>query len=82
MPWLRARRQARAAARNDNDDDKDEDEDNRVQRATKVLAAGDTRAMRCAGGQRLATQSSMIAGQRMTTKRAADKSKQQPTIVR
>jgi len=79
-PRLRARRQARAAARDD--EDKDEDEDNRVQRATKALAAGDTRATRCAGGRRPATQSSMIAEQQAMTKRAADKSKQQPTIAR
>jgi len=81
-PWLPACQQARATARNDND--KDEDEDNRAQRATKALAAGDTRATRCAGGRRPATQSSMIAGQRALalTKRAADKSKQQPTIAR
>ena len=76
-PWLRAREQARAASRDDND----KDEDDRVQRATKALAAGDTRATRCAGGRRPATQSSMIAGQRATTKRAAYKSKQQPTIA-
>ena len=61
-----------AAAR----DDDDEDENDRTQRVTKALAAGDTRATRCAGGRRPATQSSMIAGQRATTKRAADKSKQ------
>ena len=36
-PWLRARQQARAATR----DDDDKDEDDRVQRATKALAAGD-----------------------------------------
>jgi len=76
-PWLRARQQACAATR----DDDDKDEDDRVQRATKALAAGDTRATRCAGGRRPATQSSMIAGLRATTKRAAYKSKQQPTIV-
>ncbi len=76
-PRLRARRQARAATR----DDGNEDEDDHVRRATKALATGDTRATRCAGGRRPATQSSMIAGQRVTTKsRAADKRKQQPTI--
>jgi len=62
-PRLRARRQARDAARDDYEDE-DEDEDNCVQRATKALPAGDTRATRCASGWRPATQSSMIAGQR------------------
>ena len=75
LPRLRARRQVRAAARDDDNNDEDEGEDNRVQRATKALAAGDTRATRCVGGRQPATQSSMIAGQRAATKRAADKSK-------
>ncbi len=82
LPRLCARRQARATARDDEDEDEDEDEDNRIQRATEALTAGDTRATTCAGSRRPVTQSSMIAGQRATTKRAADKSKQQPTIAR
>jgi hypothetical protein len=35
--------------------------------------------MRCAGGRRPATQLLTIAGKQATTKRAVDKSKQQPT---
>ena len=79
---LHAHRQARATARDNKDEDEDEDEDNHVQRAMKALAAGDIRATRCAGGRQPATQSSMITGQQATTKRAADKSTQQPTIAR
>ena len=59
-----------------------EDEDDCVRRATKALAAGNIRATRCAGSRRPTTQSSTIAGQWATTERAADKSKQQPTIGR
>ena len=66
-PRLRACQQARAAARDDNEDY------DRVR--TKE------RATRCAGGQRPATQLLTIAGWRATTKRAVDKSKQQPTIA-
>jgi hypothetical protein len=67
-PRLRDRRQARAAAR-DNDEDYD-----RVRT--------EEQATRCAGGRRPATQLSTIAGRRAMTKRAVDKSKQQPTIAR
>ena len=84
LPRLCARRQARAAAC----DDDNENEDDRIQRAMKALAAGNTRATRCAsgrrpavGGRRPATQSSTIAGWRAMTKRAANKRKQQPTIA-
>ena len=52
-----------------------------VRRAMKAPAAGDARATRCAGGWRPATQSSTIAGRQVTTERAVDKSKQQPTIA-
>ena len=76
-PRLCAHQQAHASALNNNND-----KDDPIQRATKALAASNTRAMRCAGGWRPATQSSMIAGQRVTSKRAVDKSKQQPTIAR
>jgi len=71
-PWLCAHRQARATTRDDDDEDEDEDKDDRVRRAKKALAAGNTRATRCAGGRWPTTQSSMIAGQRATTKSAED----------
>jgi len=71
-PRLHAHQLARTAAHNDNN----ENEDDRVQRVLKAQAAGDTRATRYAGGP------STIAGRQTMTKRAADKSKQQPTIAR
>ena len=76
LPRLCAHQQAHASALNDNND-----KDDRVRRATKALAASNTRAMRCADSQQPAIQSSMIAGQWVMTKRAVDKSKQQPTIA-
>ncbi len=76
-PRLHAHQQARATTCDDND----EIEDDRIQRATKAPAAVDTRVTRCAGSWRLVTQSLTIAGRRATTKRAADKHKQQPTIA-
>jgi len=66
-PRLCARRQACAT---DCDDDEDYD-----------CVGTEERATRCAGGRRPATQLSTIAGRRATTKRAVDKSKQQPTIA-
>jgi hypothetical protein len=68
-PRLCARQQARTATRNDDDD---EDKDNHIQRAMKALAAGNTRATRCVGGRRLATQSWKITGQRPMNKRTTN----------
>jgi len=68
LPRLRARRQSRIAAR-DNDEDYDR-------------IGTEEQATRCAGGRWPATQLSTIPGWRATTKRAVDKSKQQPTIAR
>ena len=55
-PRLCAHQQAHATARNNDD----KNEDNRVRRATKAPAAGDTRATRCAGGQRPAASDTII----------------------
>ena len=64
---LRARRQAHATSRDDHED--------------YDLVGTEEQATRCAGGLQPVTQLSTIVGRRATTKRAVDKSKQQPTIV-
>ena len=83
-PRLCACRQTRAATHNNDDDDDDDDNDHagtKEQQRRRPPATQEHQDAPAAGGRQPVTQSSTIAERRAMTKRAVDKSKQQPTIA-